>query len=94
VFSLAGLGKLLQQTVYPIVVKTDPPANELATFRQVAEIFASAGSGATITADGEVTSNRMSVAYRISGRAIETIISVVRLSIEQDFGGRPVIQAF
>jgi len=94
VFSLAGLGKLLQQTVDPIVAKVAPSENDLATFRQVAEIFASAGSDATITLDAEITSNRMSTAYRISGRAIETIISVVRLGIEQDFGARPAIQAF
>jgi len=94
VVSLSGLGKLLQQTVDPIVAKVAPSEDDLATFRQVAEIFASAGSDATITFDAEITPNRMGGSYHISGRVIEAIISVVRLAMEQDLGNRPFMQTF
>ena len=86
VFSIAGLGKFLQQSVYPIVERAaaaEPDAEiDLEMFKKVNEIFASAGSDATITLDGEVKSDRMDVGYRVSGKMIQAIISAVKLGIE------------
>ena len=102
VFSIAGLGKLLQQTVYPIVEKATAQAVEddlvdLATFRKVIEIFSAAGSDATATLDSAIKPDRVEMTYRVSGKAIQAIVSMVRsmeginpLEVIQ----RPVIRDF
>ena len=101
IYSMAGLGKLLQQTVYPIVEKATAQAVEddlvdLATFRKVIEIFTSAGSDATVTLDSDVKPDRMDTGYRISGKVIQAIISAVRLVAEEEnlVPLRPIIQDF
>lgn len=104
VFSISGLGKFLQQSVYPIAVKTAASSGqsaeqELATFKKVSEIFASAGNDATIAVVADVKADRMEIAYRISGKLTQAIISAVRLGYEEANGGgagaaRPLLRDF
>ena len=94
VFSMAGMGKLLQEAVYPIAVKAaemDNSEDELEIFRKVIEILVASGNDATITLDGEVKTDRMDGTYRVSGKVIQTCISLVKLGMEQDFGSGGVI---
>ena len=101
VFSIAGLGKFLQQTVYPIAAKAaerdgQSSQQELAVFRKVNEIFTSAGNDATITINSNIKSDRMEMGYHVSGKVIQAIISAVKLGAEEanPFMQRPIIQDF
>ena len=101
VFSIVGLGKLLQQAVYPIAVKVversdQSPERELAIFRKVIEIFTSAGNDATITLDGNIKPDRQDVDYRVSGKFIQSVISCGKLmeEITNLYIPRPSIQDF
>ena len=78
VFSVQGLGKFLQQTVYPLAEEGD-----LATLKKVADIFASAGNNATITLDADMTPNRIDMGYRISGSALRAVVSAIKIAMEE-----------
>ena len=80
--SVQGLGKLLQQTFIPIAEKAGAPADELATFKTVVGILASAENDATITVDMDMKPDRMGFGYHISGKAIQAIISAVKAAAE------------
>jgi hypothetical protein len=82
VISVQGLGKLLQQTIIPIAEKAGAPAGELATFKKVVGILASAGNDATITVDVDMKPDQMGFGYHISGQAIQAIISAVKAAAE------------
>jgi len=76
VVSIAGLGKLLDQAVYPIVVKAkDVPEGNIATFKKVIDIFTSAGSDATIAVDADTKPDRIDWELRVSGKVIQAIVS-------------------
>ena len=83
-FSISGLGKFLQQSVYPIAERIANANGDIdpEMFKKVNEIFASAGNDATITFDSEVKSDRMDITYRVSGKVIQAIISAVRSGFE------------
>ena len=97
VFSLTGLGKFLEQTVYPIALKaseSDPPESELEPFKKVIDLFKAAGNDATMTLTGEVKDVRMEAAFRVSGQLIQAVISAVRLGIEESPFVRPGFRDF
>jgi hypothetical protein len=78
--SVQGLGKFLQQTVSPIAEKTDVP--NLAEAKKVIGILASAGNDATITLNSDTTPDKIEGGYRISGKAIQAIVSAVKMVSE------------
>ena len=87
-FSIAGLGKFLQQAVYPIaekaVTSSDQSAEQgLVIFKKVTEIFSSAGNDATATFGADIHADRTDMTCRVSGKLIQAIISAVRLGIEE-----------
>jgi len=75
-FSIQGLGKFMQQTVYPIASQAD--ATNLVEAKKVIDIFASSGDDATLTVTGGVKGGTMDMTFRISGKAIQAIISAVK----------------
>ena len=81
-FSVQGLGKLLQKTIQPLIVKAGTPESDLATFKKVVDICVSAGSDATVTLNTDIQPDRMSGGYYISGKAIQAVISAVKLATE------------
>ena len=81
VVSVQGLGKFLQQKVYPMVEKAKGP--DPAAQKGLA-MLASAGNEATATMDVDCASDKMEASFRISGKAIETIVSFVKFVIESD----------
>jgi len=85
--SAPGLGKLLQQAIYPLAVKAGAPEDGLAAFKKVIDILASAGSDATITVHTEMKPDRMDIGYRVSGKAIQAIIAAVKTVIEAESSG-------
>ena len=79
--SIQELGKFLQQTVYPIAEKTDIP--NAAKAKKVIDILASAGNEATATLDVNVTPGKVDASFRISGKVMEAIVSVIKIMAEQ-----------
>jgi len=80
--SVQGFGKLLQQQIYPLVVKTNESGENLEKFKKVVDILASAGSDATITAHVDMKPDRSGFGYHVSGKAIQAVISAVRAVVE------------
>jgi len=98
-FSLAGLGTFLEQAIYPITAKVaenESSESELAMFKKVIDIFKASGNDATITMTGEIKDVRMDVAFRVSGKLIQAVISAVRVGIEETnpFMQSPGMRAF
>jgi len=91
-FSIAGLGKFFQQTLYPLAGNA---AGE-SEFAKVIDIFTAAGNDAAITLDFDIKSDRVDFGIRVPGKAIQAIISAVKLGIEvsNQFGRPVVIQDF
>jgi len=97
VVSVTGLGKFLRDAIYPIALKaaeSEGAEDELVMFRNVIDIFTTAGNDATITVDAEVKSDRMEGGYKVSGKVIQTFISVIQLAMESNFGSGAVIRDF
>ena len=88
-FSVQGLGKFLQQTVYPTAAKDGAPEE----FKKVADILATAGNDATITLNADVKPDRIEGGYRISGKAIQAVITAVK-AVMPDALNRPAMQDF
>jgi hypothetical protein len=86
-FSIQGLGKFLQQTVMPIAAKT-APAEELAVFKKVSEMLATTGNDAAITLNAEMKPDRIETGYRISGKVIQSLITVIKF-VSEEGGFRP-----
>ena len=80
IVSVQGLGNFLQQTVYPIAAKADAP--NLAEAKKVFDILAAAGNEATVTLNTEIKPDQVEVGYHISGKAIQAIISAVKVAVE------------
>ncbi|MCL2709442.1 MAG: hypothetical protein FWE95_01050 [Planctomycetaceae bacterium] len=98
-FYLAGLGKFLEQSVYPIAVKAVESsglstAEELAPFKKVIDIFKASGNDATMTLAGEIKGEQMEATYRVSGKLIQAIISAVRVGVEESPFMRPGFRDF
>jgi hypothetical protein len=79
-FSVQGLGKFLQQTVLPIAAKGDAP--NLAEAKKVFDILAAAGNDATVTLNVEIKPDKVEGGYHVSGKAIQAIISAVKVVAE------------
>ena len=92
VFSITGLGKFLGQTICPAAAK-DGADHEL---KQVADVFAAAGSNATVTLSSDVAPDRINVGFHVAGKVIETIITAVKLMNPEEGSSdrRPVIRDF
>ena len=86
IFSVPGLGKFLQQTVLPIAAKTEPPEDQFAVVKQMFNTLAKASNEATVTMDTGVKGDRIESNFRISGKVIETLITVIKIGIEQSSG--------
>ena len=93
--SVQGLGKFLQQTVYPVAEKTgdDMPVEYLAQMKKVFDILATAGNDATVTLNADVKPDKIEGGYRISGKAIQAVIAAVKAVIPEGLN-RPAMQDF
>jgi hypothetical protein len=97
IFSMQGLGKMLNQVVYPFAEKGGAEKRDLTEMKKVFDVLASAGNDATVTISAEVKPDRMDMSAKISGKAIQATISAVKLLVEySEKGGlrRPSIQDF
>jgi hypothetical protein len=85
-FSVQGLGKFLNQTVYSIAQKAGAPQKELGEMKRVFDIIAAAGNDATVKVTVDFKPDREEDAMHISGKAIQTIISAVKemIKIEEE----------
>lgn len=84
-FFIGGLGKFLQQKIYPIAEKAvgaGPTPEDVALFRQVTDTLAAAGNDAVITLDSDVKADRIDGHVRISGKVIQVVISAGKLAYE------------
>jgi hypothetical protein len=88
-FSIAGLGKFLSQTIYPAAAKDGAPPD----FKKVADVLASAGNDATVALSGDIKPDKVDVVYRVSGKAIQAVISAVKIGVEEQ-RMPPAIQNF
>ena len=88
VVSVQGIGKFLQQTVYPIAVKAGD-AKDMAEFKKVVDILASAGNDAVVSLDVNVKSGSVEAGYHISGKAIQALILAVKIVVEEAGGLGP-----
>ena len=78
VVSVQNLGKFMQQTIYPVAAKSGMPPE----FEKTAAILASAGNDATITVDSDIKATRMETTLRISGKAIQAVVSAFKVAME------------
>jgi len=93
IVSVQGLGKFLQQTVYPIAAKAGK-AEDLAGFKKAVDILASAGNDAVVSLDADVKADRIEMGYRVSGKAIQALISAFKIVAEETGGLGPSIRDF
>jgi hypothetical protein len=92
--SVQGLGKFFQQTVYPIAEQVLPPDENV---KKMVDILASAGNDATLTFTSDIKGNEADTSFNISGKAIEAVVSAVKLGVElatQNRKGSSAIQDF
>ena len=97
VFSMQGWGKFLQQTVQPILEQGTAespghfPQSGLEDFKKQAEVLASADADATVTMSFNTSADRVDVAFRMSGKIIQTIIDASKATMPPP---RPGIRSF
>ncbi|MDR0328480.1 MAG: hypothetical protein LBI05_09320 [Planctomycetaceae bacterium] len=91
VLSVQALGKFLQQTVSPVAEAANVP--NMAEAKRVFAVLASAGNDATVTETWDVKAGKMDVSYRISGKALQAFIAVIKLAAES-MPNSPAIQDF
>ena len=80
--AVQGLGKMLQQTVFPLAEKHGNP-DDIMPFKKVIDIFTKAGNDAVITITCDCKPNGMEMAYRISGKAIQAFIAAAKVGVEE-----------
>jgi len=89
--SLRGLGAFLQQTIWPAAAKDGAPEE----IKTIIDMLASADADAVIALDCETKGNQIALAYTMSGKAIQTIVSVVKAAAEMnESADRPAIRDF
>ena len=82
-FSVQGLGKFFQQTVSPIAEKAG--ADFPAEAKKVFDILASSGNDAALTFNADIKGSNMDIALRISGKAIQAVVSAAKEVSEAGF---------
>jgi hypothetical protein len=92
-FSVQGLGKFLQQRVYP-VIQGIAPSKDLEKFKNVADILTAGNDGSAVTATADLKAERGEFTLRVPGKVIQTLISLVKMMNENNAESQSEIQDF